>query len=298
MWQWSEHLKLGKSAAFVKRDLRRLPLTEAEFEADFFLDPEFSSKRQERWMGMVIEREFGDVLAMEDVRLPPPTVNALASLLSQAMLRPLNEGERQRPNTVYLRDRPQWQELLPHLQQLGMAVVTGDELPRFDEAVVEWMQQTKTDRKPPSADEIKAALNRPFPARKRTRHEAAMTLLEWTDGMLKGAYPKRHAPVPSYDPMTTVSIHLTAEELRAIITETDIAKTKKLRPRLEAVVEAERVDLSVDEWGTVCFALCGVRAKGVRVGKHLLRIAIKIANRLAEALDIDGPATWLEKKCR
>ena len=113
MWQWSEHLKLGKSAAFVKRDLRRLPLTEAEFEADFFLDPEFSTKRRERWMGMVIEGESGDVLAMEDVRLPPPTVNGLASLLSQAMLRPLNAVDRQRPSTIYLRDRPQWQELLP-----------------------------------------------------------------------------------------------------------------------------------------------------------------------------------------
>jgi len=54
MWQWSEHLKLGKSSAFVKPDLRRLPLTEAEFEADFFLDPEFSTKRQERWMGRLI----------------------------------------------------------------------------------------------------------------------------------------------------------------------------------------------------------------------------------------------------
>lgn len=298
MWEWSEKLKLGKSSAFVKRDIHRLPLTEAEFEADFFLDLRFSSKRREVWMGMVIEREFGDVLAMEDVRLPPPTVNVLAFLLSQAMLRPLNEGDRQRPSTIYLRDRPQWQELLPHLQQLGMAVVTHEELPRFDEAVVEWMQQTKTTSKPHSADEIKVALNRPFPARKRTQLEAAMTLLKWTDGMLKGAYPRRRAPVPSYDPTTTVLIHLTAEELRAIITETDIARTKKLRPRLEAVVAGERVDLSVGEWGKVCFALCSVRAKEVRVGKHLLRIAIKIANRLAEALDIDGPASWLEKKCR
>ena len=192
----------------------------------------------------------------------------------------------------------EWQELLPHLQQLGMTVITGEELPRFDEAVVRWMQQTETASKPHCADEIKVALNRPFPARKRTRQEAVMTLLQWTDGMLKGAYSKRHAPVPSYDPMTTVSIHLTAEELRAIITETNIARTKKLRSQLESVVEGERVELSVDEWGTVCFALCGTRTKDIRVSKHLPRIAVRIANRLAEALDIDGPASWLEKKCR
>jgi hypothetical protein len=296
MWEWSDKLKLGKSSAFVKRDIRSLPLTEAEFEADFFLDPRFSSKRCEVWMGMVIEREFDALLAMENVEWRPPTVNDLATLLARAMLRPPEVEDPQRPSTIYLRDRPQWQELLPHLRQLGMAVVTAEELPRFDEAVIEWMQQTKTVEKLPSTDEIKAALNRPFPARKRTRHEAVMTLLEWTDGMSKGAYPRRHAPVPSYDPTTTVSIHLTAEELRAIITETDIARTKKLRPRLEAVVAGEPVDLSVDEWGTVCLALCGSRTK--EVSKHLVRIAVRIANTLAEALDIDGPASWLEKKCR
>lgn len=36
MWPWGDHLKLGKTSAFVKRDLRLLPLTHAEFEADFF----------------------------------------------------------------------------------------------------------------------------------------------------------------------------------------------------------------------------------------------------------------------
>ena len=35
MRDWSDKFKLGKSA-FVKRDLRLLPLTEAEFDADFF----------------------------------------------------------------------------------------------------------------------------------------------------------------------------------------------------------------------------------------------------------------------
>jgi len=60
--KWSDKFKLGKSA-FIKRDLRLLPLTEAEFEADFFLDRESSGKRREHWLGTVIEREFGAVLA-------------------------------------------------------------------------------------------------------------------------------------------------------------------------------------------------------------------------------------------
>ena len=286
MWEWSDNLKLGKSSAFVKKDLRPLPLTEAEFEADFFLDPESSSKSQERWMGMVIEREFGGVLAMEDVRLPPPTVNYLANLLAHAMLRPLNAGDRKRPSTIHLRDRPQWQELLPHLRQLGINVFLGDDLPKWDETVVEWIQKTKQLY---SAQEIRAVLRKPFPPRERSWFTDAMDLMEWSDAMFKGAYPSRKVPVPSYDPTTTVPIHLAAEELEAILTKTDIAKTKKLRPRLEAMAAEEKaIDLDISDWSTVLLALCGPRGKEVRVHKHLLGIARGIANHLAEALGIDA----------
>ena len=165
MWKWSDKLKLGKSSsAFVKKNIRSSPLTKVEVEADFFFDREFSTKHRERWMGMVIEREFGGVLAMEDVHFPPPTVNDLANLLAHAMLRPLDAGDRQRPSAIHLRDRPQWQELVPHLQQLGIGVVLGDDLPRFDEALIDWMQQTKR-KSLPSVAEIKTTLRRPFPKR-------------------------------------------------------------------------------------------------------------------------------------
>lgn len=143
MWEWSDKLKLGKASAFVKKDLRPLPLTDAEFEADFFLDPVFSTKGQEHWKGLVIEREFDGLLALEDVQLPPPTVNNLAGLLYQAMRRPPNYEDRQRPRRIYLRDRPQWLELLPHLRQLEIEVVLGDDLPRFDEAVMDWVKKAK-----------------------------------------------------------------------------------------------------------------------------------------------------------
>ncbi len=53
MQEWSDKLKLGKSSsAFVKKNLRPLPLTEVEFEADFFLSLESASKGQEVWMGV------------------------------------------------------------------------------------------------------------------------------------------------------------------------------------------------------------------------------------------------------
>ena len=85
MQYWSDTLKLGKGSAFVKRDLRLLPLTDSEFEADFWFHAKSSTKRREVWLGMVLERESGAVLAMKDVDWPPPTVNDLATLLAHEL---------------------------------------------------------------------------------------------------------------------------------------------------------------------------------------------------------------------
>ena len=285
MWEWSDKLKVGSEHS--SSVTRALPLTDAEFEADFFLDPVFSTKRQHHWKGMVIEREFGGVLAMEDVRLPPPTVNCLATLLAHAMLRPLDEGT-SAPAKIYLRDRPQWQELLPHLRQLEIDVVLGDDLPWFDEAVMDWVKRAT---KPPSHSEIEAALRKPFPERKRSCFTDAMNLMEWSGTMCKGAYPSRKVAVPAYDPITVVSLHLTAEELETILIQTEIANTKTLRPRLEIMAaEDNAIELDIHQWSRILLALCGARAKEMTVRKHQLRTATKIANQLADALGIAPPA--------
>lgn len=290
MWEWSDKLKLGKASAFVKRDIRSLSLTDAEFEADFFLDSEHSTKRQEFWMGLVVEREFGGLLATEGVRLPPPTVNHLAALLAQAMKRPPSYEDRQRPAIIYLRDRLQWQELLPHLEQLGIKVVLGQDLPWFDEAAIEWLQKGKTG-KSPSADEIKVALRKPFPERKRTSLDDAMALMEWSDTMFKAAYPTRKDAVPLHDPERPVSVRLTADELEAILTQTEIAKTKKLRPRMEAMAaEGKAIDLEIIDWSRVLLALCAPKVKADSARRRLLKMATILATNLAEALGIEPPA--------
>jgi hypothetical protein len=286
MWEWCDKLKLGKSSAFTKRDIRALPQTEAEFEADFFLDPGFSTGGERTWTGAVIEREHGSVLALEDVRFPPPTVNYLASLLDHAMLRP-QYGDHQRPRIIYIRDRPQWKELLPHLRQLGIEIALSQDLPRFDEAVIEWMHEAK---KPPSVEKIKAMLRKPFPQRKRSSLTDTMELMDWSDAMFKAAFPSRKNPAPPYNPDTSVAISLTAEELDSILTKTRIAKTKKLRPRIEAMAaEGKPIELEVMEWSSVLSSLCGSKAREESVCRHLEGIARRIANQLAEALGIDGP---------
>jgi hypothetical protein len=110
--------------------------------------------------------------------------------------------------------------------------------------------------------------------------------------MLKAGYPSLRKGIPAaYDPMSTVTIPLTADEWQAILSQPGIAKTKKFRPRLEAVAETgQAADLSIDEWGRIMLALCGTRANrepGVR--KHLLMLAGKIATSLSEVLPIDCP---------
>jgi hypothetical protein len=118
-----------------------------------------------------------------------------------------------------------------------------------------------------------------------------MNLMEWSGTMCKGAYPSRKFAVPAYDPTTVVSIQVTAEELEMILTETDIANTKKLRPRLESMAaEGKTVDLDIHDWNTVLLALCGARAKEMAVRKHQLRTATKIANQLVDALGIAPPS--------
>jgi hypothetical protein len=292
MQYWNDRLKLGKGTGFIKRDLRLLPLTEAEFEADFFLVPH-STKGQELWVGMVVTREFDDVLAMDDVWFPPPTVNDLANLLAHAMLRPMTDRDRQRPQRVHLRDRPQWPELFPHLQQLGIEGVLADDLPWFDKAVLECVQHRAARHVPLTvADEetIRDTLKRPFPEKERTDLDASLDLMHWMAELLKAGYPSaRKGTSAAFDPLSIVTIHLTDEELQLILTETDVARTKKLRPRLEAIVGSQQdVQLSVHEWGLLVYSSCGA-GRETRIRERLMAIAEKIARSLADAVGLQGP---------
>lgn len=300
-WPGCEQLKLGKSSAFVKRDLRGLPLTEAEFETDFFLDHKFSTKRREVWKGLVIERESGALLAMNDAEFPPPTVNDLATILAYAMYQPWY-GDHQRPRVIHLRDRPQWQELLPHLRQIGIEVVLGPDLPWFDEAASEWLHDKPTRRAPGKRLQFGKVkeFGSPFPVRKRTAADAPLALMLWTDEMCKAGYPSaRKGTEAAYDPMSTVTIALTSQELEAITTQTKIANTKKLRPRLEAIAAAgQATDLPVSEWANIMLALCGGTARQPpQAKKYLLLLAGRIAMKLAEALPVEGPP-WADGRWR
>ena len=125
-------LKLGKGAAFVKTRLKYLPQGEDTWEADFFPIPRSDGRRECMWMGMVLSHAHNFVLARRTFA-EPPSVNDLARLLADAMQRPLAERIH-RPQRLYLRAKPEWVELLPHLEQIGINVVSQQTLPKWDQA--------------------------------------------------------------------------------------------------------------------------------------------------------------------
>ena len=127
-------LRLGKGSSFVKSRLQRYPQEDDVWEADFQPIPD--EEKGEFWLGMVINQEIGVELAHQ-VLDAPPTVNDLARILADAIQRPIVEGARHRPSTISLRDDSQWEELIPHLQELGIEVVKTLTLPAWNKAAAD-----------------------------------------------------------------------------------------------------------------------------------------------------------------
>jgi hypothetical protein len=125
-------LKLGKGTAFVKSQLKRLRQEDETWEADFRALPEPLLRSETRYLGMVVSKRGGSLLAETQVE-GRPSVHDLAALLAQAMRRPLTE-EARRPRRLYVRGHPQWRELFPHLKELGISVSVRRELPRVQKA--------------------------------------------------------------------------------------------------------------------------------------------------------------------
>ena len=125
-----EKLALGKGAAFVKTRLKRLPREDGTWEADFQPLPRPMTQTETHYLGMVVDKE-GSLLADTQVE-GRPTVNEMATLLANAMRRPL-AGKAHRPQRIHVRGHPQWRELFPHLDELGIKVAVHRELRRCSE---------------------------------------------------------------------------------------------------------------------------------------------------------------------
>jgi len=128
-----DNLKFGKGVAFVKSRLARLSTCEESWEADFRALPQLISQTQTHYLGMVVAKKGGRLLADMTVH-GKPTVNDLATLLANAMRRPLDANAR-RPKVIHLKANPRWRELVPVLGELGIGVAVGKKLPKIDTTV-------------------------------------------------------------------------------------------------------------------------------------------------------------------
>jgi hypothetical protein len=158
-----ERLKLGKGAAFAKGRLKRLRQEDETWEADFQALPKPVTQSQSHYRGMVVAPD-GSLLADSHVE-GRPTVNYMATLLAHAMRRPLT-GKAHRPRRIHVRGHPQWRELFPHLEELGIKVAVHRELPKVQRAYQGYLkQQREAHRKgmvKPTANQ--QAVEKLFPA--------------------------------------------------------------------------------------------------------------------------------------
>jgi hypothetical protein len=135
-----EKLRLGKGAAFMKALLKRLRQEDETWEADFQALPKPVTQSQTHYLGMVVDPD-GSFLADSHVE-GRPTVNDMATLLAQAMRRPLT-GTAHRPRRLHVRGHPQWRELFPHLDELGIKVAVHRELPEAQRAYQGYLRQQR-----------------------------------------------------------------------------------------------------------------------------------------------------------
>lgn len=145
MRQHSDILKLGKGAPFDKSRLKRLRQENETWEADFRALPKPMMQNQTHYLGLVVKKRGGSLLANTQVE-GRPSANDLATLLANAMRRPLTEGAH-RPRRLHVRGHRQWQELFPHLEELGIKVSARQELPKVKAAYEDHLRQTQEARR-------------------------------------------------------------------------------------------------------------------------------------------------------
>ena len=140
-------LKLSKSASFVKTKLKQLEQGDDTWEADFLALPRSQGQTDAHYLGLVVATEHGNPLVCLPVDYTP-NVNDLADLLAAAMRRPMTDSAR-RPRQIVFRDNPRWEELFPHLSQLGIEVSIQDDLPNVEEVYEDFVLQMRRAKSMP-----------------------------------------------------------------------------------------------------------------------------------------------------
>src|SRR5271169_2589048 len=154
-----EKLKLGEGAAFDPARLKELPQANETWEADFEALPKRPTQNERHFLGMVVSKKGRCILAESQVE-GNPTVNDMATMLANAMLSPLS-GDAHRPSRIYARYYTPWDEVYPHLREIGIKVSIHREFPRIYDAFHTRLRQLREMRSPgkvePTAEQAKVA---------------------------------------------------------------------------------------------------------------------------------------------
>jgi hypothetical protein len=126
-------LMLGKGPIFAKARLKRLPREDDTWEADFRALPKPLSQNETHYLGLVVIKGAGAVLAEEQVG-HTPDVNELTTLLAHAM-------------RVRVRKNPRWQELFPILQDVDVEVVVASDLDTLRWALRDHLHRVREARR-------------------------------------------------------------------------------------------------------------------------------------------------------
>lgn len=134
-------LKLGKGASFVKTRLKQLRQDTETWEADFRALPKPLGQTDTHYLGLAVALPRGNPLVYLTTEYTP-TVNDLADLLADAMFRPLPEMAH-RPQHIHFRHNPRWEELFPHLKELGIEISIRDELLKLEDVYEDFLRQVR-----------------------------------------------------------------------------------------------------------------------------------------------------------
>lgn len=140
-------LKLGKGTAFVKTHIRRLKQGDDTWEADFRAMPKPQGQTETHYLGLVVALPGNNPLALIPVEYTPD-VNDLADLLAAALRRPMMD-EAHRPQRIAFRANPRWEELFPHLKELGIDVSIQSDLPAVEDVYLDFLRQMRRARPTP-----------------------------------------------------------------------------------------------------------------------------------------------------
>lgn len=156
--------RLRRGSVFPKGDFKRLRQEDHTWEADFRALPKPMMQNETHYLGLVVSKEGGVVLAQSQVQ-GRPAASDLAALLAQAMRRPLT-GEAHRPRRLHLRGHRQWQELFPQLGELGIEVSVQRELPKVKAAYEDHLRQMREAHRAKMVRPtgVQAAVEQAFPA--------------------------------------------------------------------------------------------------------------------------------------